>query len=266
MKIKLCVSVFSVFLLLCGLSAFAQDLNVNGNVNLMSSDFNYQIEGRTVLLVKPIPNGGSNLYLGRNAGQRSANSYFPNVFLGNFAGNYTTYGQANTAVGYGAGGNNTTGGDNTYIGYQAGGGYAFVLDVGQHPTGNGWQNTFAGYYAGYSNTKGTGNLFIGYYAGYKNKEGNNNIYLNNSGPNTDESGAIRIGNSYQKEATYIAGIYGASTNLGKVVYIDSDGKLGTTPGFDPLAEMQDTIRNQEQRIASLEQRLVQMEALIEKKK
>jgi hypothetical protein len=249
MKIKLCVSLLSAFLLLCGLSAFAQDQTINGNLNLQcatppcSTYYSYQIDGRKVLQIYPIPGGGSNLYLGRNAGDRSNNSTYPNTFLGNFAGNYTTSGLANTAVGYGAGGNNTTGNYNTFIGFQAGGGYAFVTNVGQHPAGNGYQNTFAGYYAGYNNTKGTGNVFIGYYGGYNNKEGNNNIYLRNDGPSTDESGAIRIGNSYYQTAVYFAGIAGKTTSGGAPVFVDTTGKLGTTGGSIAFEQMNDTLLN-----------------------
>ena len=154
MKMKLCVAVFFAILLVCGVSAFAQqplDVQVDGNLNLQcftppcSTYYSYEIDGRKVLQVYPIPQGGSNLYLGRNAGESSSNSLFPNTFLGNFAGRYTTSGTANTAVGYGAGGNNTTGGSNTYVGWQAGGYYTF-LPV--HPDARGYQNTVVGYQAG----------------------------------------------------------------------------------------------------------------------
>src|ERR1035437_150858 len=295
MKIRLCVSVFSAFLiawlLVCGPSAFAQqpDLPVPGNVNLEYAPdhpgpYAYQINGNNVLRVyKTRPtSSGSILYLGIGAGALSNPLSYPNTFLGNFAGSWTTNGTGNTAAGYGAGSNNATGGSNTYIGFEAAGIYASGQKKGPPPQGQGSSNTFLGStagfnitlgsfntflgsQAGYGTTEGKSNVFIGYSTGYYNQKGSNNIYLSTWGPGTDESGTIRIGQSPNQTAAYIAGIYGVSTTLGKVVYIDSTGKLGTDPGFNPLGEMQDTIRSQAERIADLEQRLARLEAMMERK-
>ena len=321
MKIKLCVSVFSALLLLCGLSAFGQDLNVNGNVNLMSPNYAYQIDSNNVFRVFQTATDGSNLYLGRGAGLNlngveSKPTRYPNAFLGNFAGRNTQNGiGGNTAVGYAAGSNNVMGNYNTYLGYKAAG--AFQANPPQGKSGGsntivGYQagynttggdaNTFLGNQAGYSNTQGAYNTFLGDTAGFSNTQGYSNTYLGegagrynttgqyntfvgygaglynktgifnvylgiafgNQGDDA-ESHVIRIGDYHYQNTAYVAGIYGASTNMGKVVYVDSVGKLGTSPGFDPLAEMQDTIRSQEKRIADLEQRLAQMEVLMEKK-
>jgi hypothetical protein len=297
MKVKLCLSVFSAFLLLCGLFAYAQDLNVNGNVNLLSPNYAYQIDGNNVLRVFKTATDGSNLYLGRGAGVNlngleSQPTGSPNVFLGNFAGRNTQNGNGNTAVGYAAGSNNVLGGHNTYLGYKAAGAYQtsppggpsgsqntiIGEEAGSYVTG-GNDNTFLGNWAGYTNTLGNKNIYIGSYSGFGNttgsqniaigygsggnQTGSNNIYLSNSGGN--ESGTIRIGDSSKQTAAYIAGIYDTYMDHGRVVFVDSNGRLGTTTGSDPLAEMQETIRNQEQRIASLEQRLAQIEALMGKK-
>lgn len=286
MKIKLCVSLFSGLLLLCGLSAFAQqplDTQMDGNLNLQCFNppcavrYSYFIDGWNVLGIPRFSVNGSSLHLGLNAGQPS--SHGPNTFLGNNAGRNSTYGVGNTAVGYLAGGNNTTGGRNTYIGHYAGsqgpecggskpssGGGSSNTFAGYYAGCNddkGYENIFLGYFAGYGNSEGNTNIAIGYYAGYKNQMGSHNVYLSNYG--ADESNTIRIGDSSMQIAAYVAGIYGASTNTGKVVYVDSDGKLGTSSGFDPLAEMQDTIRSQQQQITYLQQQLSRLQALIEKK-
>ena len=279
MKIKLCVSVLSSFLLLCGLSVLAQDLNVNGNVNLLSPTYAYQIDGNNVLRVFQTASNGSNLYLGKGAGVSSSPQLYPNIFLGNFAGHNDQSGiGGSTAVGYAAGYFNLTGEGNTFIGYKAAGLGAdppypmpagtgsentFVGEYAGHSLISGNGNTFLGGGAGYGNTSGNENVAIGHNAGTGNNTGSNNVYLGNRGAN--ESGTIRIGDSSKQTAAYIAGIYGTYMDHGRVVFVDSNGRLGTTTGSDPLAEMQETIRSQEQRIASLEQRLAQMEALMGKK-
>jgi hypothetical protein len=76
-------------------------------------------------------------------------------------------------------------------------------------------------------SSGAYNVAIGYSAGYSLTSGSYNIYIGNS-VGTSESNTIRIGASGNQTATYIAGIYGASGG-GSAVYINSDGKLGTTP-------------------------------------
>ena len=288
MKIKLCVSVVFAFLLVCGVSAFAQlDLNEDGNINLVNPDKAYQIQGNNVLRVYQTSVQGSNLYLGKGAGALSNPLGNPNTFLGNFAGNnYVSKSGGDTYVGYAAGSNNATGYGNTYIGYKAAG----ANQIGGSGSGNsntflgfqaglfntgGSENTFLGSSAGTGNTTGTRNVFIGIATGAQNRTGSHNIYISNYypyGPPNDESNTLRIGVPYQGcyhgcgiKAAYVAGIYGASTTSGTAVYVDSTGKLGTDPGFNPLGEMQDTIRSQAERIADLEQRLARLEAMMERK-
>ena len=256
MKIKLCVSVVSAFLLgwllVCGLSALAQeqDLNVPGNVNLQYAPdhpgpYAYQINGNNVLRVYQTASNGSNLNLGIGAGALSKPTGSPNIFVGNFAGSWTTNGNGNTAAGYGAGSNNATGASNTYIGFEAAGIYASGQKKGPPPQGQGSSNTFlgstAGFYitlgksnaflgssAGYRNTEGSSNVFIGDSAGYYNQKGSNNIYLSTWGPQTDESGTIRIGGS--QTAAYIAGIKDRDATGGVPVFVTANGKLGTSGG------------------------------------
>jgi hypothetical protein len=262
------------FLLVCGVSAFAQDLNVNGNVNLLDWIFAYQIHGNNVLQIYQTATNGSNLYVGRGAGVLSKPAGEPNTFLGNFAGNNFAYGDGSTAVGYAAGSNNVLGAQDTYIGYKAAGYYQTGY-LGGKPSGS--ENTFVGYKAGFYNTDGSYNTFLGKWAGYYNtigkenvyigqnagpyiKSGSYNIYLGTVGPTGNESGTIRIGDIFKQGATYMSGIYGASTTGGSVVYVDANGKLGTSPGSSAVSEMPDRIRSLEQRNADLEQRLARLEA------
>jgi hypothetical protein len=284
MKARLCaIAVLLGCLLVCGIPALAQNLTVNGNVNLQSCDtppcpvkYAYQIDGLNVLRIAPTRQDGSNLYLGRNAGEKNDNWNLPSTFLGNFAGNNTTAGDGNTFVGYASGSNNLMGQANTYVGYKAAGYYQTSTPPGPSGSQNtfvgfqagtyntrGSQNTFLGHWAGYSNTLGNRNVFVGLYSGFYNKTGSNNIYLSNQGPTQDESGTIRIGQSPNQTAAYIAGIYDASTNYGRAVFVDSDGKLGTKTMQESSQE--DLIKAQQQQIADLQERVARLEAIIAKK-
>jgi hypothetical protein len=149
-----------------------------------------------------------------------------NVFIGAGAGNSNVAGSglANVFLGSGAGQSNTTGDNNVYNGFNSG---------NKNTTGAG--NVFTGYLAGFNNT-GSSNAFFGNLAGNNNTTGSSNLYLANQGctyPCT-ESNTIRIGTQGtgvgQQNATYIAGINGATTNGGVPVYIDSTGMLGTVGG------------------------------------
>ncbi len=140
-----------------------------------------------------VSNRGSNTYVGYQAGY--TNSIFP---FGNSAG-------SNTYVGYQAGYGDQVGQANTYIGYQAG------QDV---PFSKSENNIFIGFRAG------TG------HGGY----GSNDIYIGNKG-GIDEFDTIRIGTegAYSTESgTYIAHIFLRNVGLGFPVYVNSDGRLGTS--------------------------------------
>ncbi len=149
-----------------------------------------------------------------------------NVFIGSGAGNNNVAGSgiSNLFSGSGAGQSNTTGSNNVYTGFNTG--YTNTTGAG---------NVFTGYSAGLYNT-GSSNAFFGNLAGGNNTTGSSNIYLANPGctyPCT-ESNTIRIGTQGtgqgQQNATYIAGINGATTNAGVPVFIDSTGLLGTGGG------------------------------------
>jgi Chaperone of endosialidase len=158
-------------------------------------------------------------------------------------------GVRNTAMGYSALLGNTTGGDNTAVGSYAG--YANLGITGSSNTfigsgaGNGAEtgsisgsnNTALGAEALLKNSTGNTNTALGF-AGGENITGNNNIDIGNLGVG-GESNTIRIGEQTATTEpagiplpahtrTFIAGIFGQTSSSGTPVYINSNGKLGTT--------------------------------------
>jgi hypothetical protein len=137
-----------------------------------------------------------------------------NTAIGANALQDNTSGTSNAATGNDALFNNTSGSNNTADGAQA---------LGSNTEGN--ANTGVGY-ALISNTTGSNNIAVGYLAGFFLTTGDYNIDIGNQGV-TDEANTIRIGDSNQT-ATYIAGISGQTASGGAAVYVNSDGKLGTS--------------------------------------
>jgi hypothetical protein len=128
---------------------------------------------------------------------------------------YNTTGNDNTANGFGALYHNTVGSFNTAHGFNA-----------LYNNTAGYYNTASGYQALFFNT-GSNNIALGNAAGYNLTTGNFNIDIGNVGA-AGESGIIRIGNSGDQTATFIAGIYGVSEGgTPSAVYINSNGQLGT---------------------------------------
>jgi hypothetical protein len=138
---------------------------------------------------------------------------------------------ANTAIGAGALQENTSGTNNAATGNIA----LFNNTSGSNNTADGAAalnsntegdaNTGVGY-ALISNTTGRNNIAVGYLAGFYLTTGDYNIDIGNQGV-PDEASTIRIGDSNQT-ATYIAGISGQTASGGAAVYVNSDGKLGTS--------------------------------------
>jgi hypothetical protein len=76
------------------------------------------------------------------------------------------------------------------------------------------------------NNTGSGNTALGYLAGSNLTTGDDNICIGNVGVAGD-GGTIRIGESFIG-ATYIAGISGQTAPGGAAVFVNGDGKLGTS--------------------------------------
>src|SRR4030095_13869475 len=126
-----------------------------------------------------------------------------------------TTGQANTAIGVGALYKNTTGVGNTATGMAA---------LGSNTTG--FFNTAIGARA-LMNTTGNYNVALGDSAGECLSTGDNNIDIgHNVWGVAGESNTIRIGNT-DIIAAFISGISRQTVAGGAVVFVDSNGKLGT---------------------------------------
>jgi hypothetical protein len=167
--------------------------------------------------------------------QQSHNTGNANTATGFKALWYNETGNDNTATGYQALLTNTTGSFNTANGYQA------LLSPQNHNTGNdnttsgfqalltnttGSNNTADGFRALYSNTTGNFNIALGVNAGSNLTTGSNNIDIGNLGV-AGEGNTIRIGQVGTQNATFIAGISGATVAAGVGVIIDANGHLGT---------------------------------------
>jgi Chaperone of endosialidase len=68
---------------------------------------------------------------------------------------------------------------------------------------------------------------LGFEAGFNLTTGDNNIDIANKGV-AAESNTIRIGTKETHTATFIAGISGKTASGGVAVYVNANGKLGTT--------------------------------------
>ncbi len=129
-------------------------------------------------------------------------------------------GSANTAIGDAALFNNTSGNDNTANGDGAlvnndtGEGNVAIGSQALHSNSEGFSNTAVGGGALFNST-GTGNIAIGFNAG-------NNV--------STASSVICIGAPGQDVSTscYIGNIFNVTSSGGTAVFINSDGKLGTT--------------------------------------
>ena len=171
-----------------------------------------------------------------------------NVANGVNALHSNTIGNSNTAIGVGTLYNNTGGFGNTANGFRAL--YSNFSGYMNTATGfnalyynlYGYQNVANGHFALYKNTtgiyntaigdqalfdnRGDGNIGLGVFAGGNLTTGDNNIDIGNDGV-AGESNTIRVGEIGVQNATFVAGIHGATTSGGVAVYVDSSGRLGT---------------------------------------
>ena len=147
-----------------------------------------------------------------------------------------TVGTRNVAVGAAALESLTSGEMNTAVGnvsLSQGVSVNFNTALGRHALGR---------------TQGDQNTGLGFFAGWNlSEDGTNNVYIGNAGPVPigTESNTIRLGTQtativtvgnppFERHrmpahtATFIAGIFGNTSSGGTPVYINSDGKLGTS--------------------------------------
>ena len=154
-----------------------------------------------------------------------------NTAVGNLALSNNTTGTFNSGFGQGALASNTIGSQNA----ANGSGALFNNTMGNGNTANGFQalnfnsvgsgNTAIGFQALLHNTTGGNNIALGTLAGFAITDGGTNIDIGNFGVAGDTN-TIRIGNV--QNTTYMSGIFGQSSPGGVAVFVNSDGKLGTT--------------------------------------
>jgi uncharacterized coiled-coil protein SlyX len=171
--------------------------------------------GRAVV---PAPDGG---YPGFNTAEGEDALFSLTTGIGNTANGRSALqsnitGFHNTADGFQALFHNTTGGFNTANGNVA---------LSSNSTGD--SNTAEGFDALFNNTTGSNNIALGVIAGFNLTTGNNNIDIGNLGV-AGEANTIRIGKKETHMATFIAGISGKTASGGVAVYVNANGKLGTT--------------------------------------
>jgi len=159
--------------------------------------------------------GINNTANGRSALQNNTTGYY-NTANGYVALLSNTTGYDNTATGVSALLNNTNGNYNTASGVSA---------LNRNTTG--YDNTATGVSALLNNTTGNGNIALGFEAGLNLTTGDNNIDIGNKGVKA-EANTIRIGTKETHTATFIAGISGKTASGGVAVYVNANGKLGTT--------------------------------------
>jgi hypothetical protein len=167
-------------------------------------------------------------------GALEANSTgFGNTAIGVTALDFNTAGFSNTATGGSALALNRTGSSNTATGTDAlfsnkDGNENTATGVNAlHANSTGNSNTAIGFGALSNNKHGSNNVAIGSSAGSALTTGDNNIDIGNAGVGR-EANTIRIGTVGTQNATFIAGISGATVPTGVPVIVDATGHLGTT--------------------------------------
>src|SRR5436190_2971120 len=177
---------------------------------------------------------GANALLNNNGNFNTATgsgALFHNTADSNTADGYQALyenktGSGNVAIGAQALNSNTQGLGNVAVGANV---LSFVgaSTLGANVTGN--FNTAVGWLALSGNITGSDNIAVGVEAG-KLSTGDSNIDIGHPGV-AGESHTIRIGGAPfagPQTACYIAGISGQTASGGAAVYINSDGKLGTS--------------------------------------
>jgi Chaperone of endosialidase len=208
--------------------------------------------------VSPAPDGG---YPGGNTAEGGdallgLTSGLYNTALGLFSLRINTTGSFNTATGAGTLLSNT-GSDNTATG--AGALLSNTSGVSNTATGDsalfsnttGTHNTADGSGALLLNTTGTDNTALGLDALFNNTTGNTNMAIGNSALNSNTTGSdntvigfnsgfavttansvicigARVAGANVSNTCYIGSIFGQTSSAGTAVFINSDGKLGTT--------------------------------------
>jgi hypothetical protein len=189
-----------------------------------------------------ITSGSDNTAVGVAAGSGIVTGV-ENTTVGDYAGSNINIGSWNVAVGGQAGMNIFGSVHNVVVGYGAmsiasglvGSNNVAVGDSACKACGAS-NNTAVGDHALANNNNGANNIAIGKDAGSAITTGFNNIDIGNAG--AVESATIRIGNT--QNATFVAGILGATAPSGVPVLVGTGGQLGTTTSS---ARFKDDVRD-----------------------
>jgi hypothetical protein len=171
--------------------------------------------------------GAYALFSNNNCSNNTAVGYRA-LYADNIGANY------NTATGWEALAANQTGVFNVADGEEAllantGGSYNVAVGGEALFASTGGYNTAVGDQALFGVATGTGNTAVGAGAGQSIVAGVNNIDVGEfADGGADESNTIRIGGEGTQDRTFIAGIWNSTSSGGVPVYINSNGRLGTT--------------------------------------
>ncbi len=205
----------------------ANRLDIQGNINITSTDSALKFNDKRVLSIKGTDNtflgvkagdhistGRDNVFIGMEAGDLVDTSSW-SVYIGNHTGGYggdnctfvgykagrVNYNSNNTAVGMESGTNLWSGGDNVFVGYRS----AYESEYGSCNTVIGAYagadnqtsyNTLIGYYAGSFSDSGSRNVCIGPFTCYQNGNGSRNVTIGYAaGFMNDHNDNIFIGDS-----------------------------------------------------------------------
>src|SRR5262245_59630722 len=174
---------------------------------------NNTAEGDNALFDLDVNNSSDNTAIGNEAMELSTETFF-NVAVGSQAMQFADTGIANVAIGFEALFQNV-GADNTAVG-------ASALGL----NGFGSNNTAVGEGALFNNN-GDNNIAIGSGSGGNLTNGSNKIEIGHDG-NAGEANTIRIGKKGVQTKTVIAGIRGTTVSCGVSVFVDANGRLGTS--------------------------------------
>ena len=237
-----------------GTSSPAQELDVNGSVNV-AEDYAYYYGGVPAFR---LANGTDSYYANVIIGQEAGNESSEKQTVVGYQAGRQSIGDYQTAIGYQAGYQNT-GDYQTATGYDAGyqntGGYQTALgrEAGRENTG--YAQTVLGYNSGRYNS-GAQQVSIGYQAGYNNTGGSQIAIGTNAGYQNKRNSQIAIGTNagYQNTGDYqtaigdYAGIYNTQdhqTAVGRNAGWNNTGlyqtAIGASAGYNNSAIYQTVV-------------------------
>jgi len=189
--------------------------NYAGQITMQGGNFlSGPLNGRSVALGAGSGAADFSVSVGAGSLQLSTGGY--NTAVGYGTGSLITSGDLNALVGHNSGASITTGGSNTLVGYRG------RLTSGTRNVGIGIDN-YGGPTTGSYNTLINGGFDLA-------SSESNNVLISNDGVVGDNN-TIRIGTTgtgnFEQNKLFVAATYGTNIGTGSLVYVNSDGQLGT---------------------------------------